>query len=302
MGCRSRHPSKHPAKGSGWSLLCFWVAAVSVARADCPLPADWESQPQFQEAVWEHVHDGDTVRLSDGRRVRLIGIDTPERKREERPSEPLSDGARDRLAALLAEDERQRLVLRFGADPKDRYRRVLAHVFTPSGENVTEKLLREGWGFQVVVPPNVWAADCYRIAEQQAAKGRKGVWVHPYFAPRQATDAVRLIGGFGRYQGRIARVTVLAEVTWVDLVGDISVRFDRDHRHYLRNTDFERLLTLESVDLSEQDWHLEGRGWLVDRSRWGGNMRELIERGKRKRWQLDVRHQLQWQLRPPSSR
>lgn len=299
MGSWAHHHRARNTKGSAWSLLCFWLV-VAVTRADCRLPAEWATQPEFKQVSWQHIYDGDSLRLSDGRRVRLIGIDTPELEREGRATQPLAEGARDRLAQLLARDDRRQVVLRIGVDSEDRYGRVLAHAFDTSGVNVTEALLAEGWGFQVVIPPNVWAADCYLKAEQQAALGSKGVWGHPYFAPRQATDPDRLKGGFGRYQGRIAKVTVLAEVIWVDLVGEISIRFDRDHRVYLRNRDFEQLLALEQADLKEQVWWLEGRGWLVDRSRWGGKMPGLIERGIRKRWQLDVRHHLQWQLITPA--
>ena len=43
---------------------------------------------QYDEiAVVDYIHDGDTLRLRDGRRVRLIGINTPELTRDNKPAE-----------------------------------------------------------------------------------------------------------------------------------------------------------------------------------------------------------------------
>lgn len=47
------------------------------------------------------VVDGDTLRLVDGRSVRLIGINTPEVGRKGRSSEPYAEAARRRLQALV---------------------------------------------------------------------------------------------------------------------------------------------------------------------------------------------------------
>lgn len=70
----------------------FFMAAICAmpAQAFCPLPV----KPQ-QVAV-RQVLDGDTVRLGDGRSVRLIGINAPELGRKGRPSEPYAEAARQR--------------------------------------------------------------------------------------------------------------------------------------------------------------------------------------------------------------
>lgn len=91
----------------------FFMAAICAmpAQAFCPLPV----KPQ-QVAV-RQVLDGDTVRLSDGRSVRLIGINAPELGRKGRPSEPYAEAARQRLQALIkASDGRVGLVR--GAEAK----------------------------------------------------------------------------------------------------------------------------------------------------------------------------------------
>jgi endonuclease YncB( thermonuclease family) len=69
--------------------------------------------------VW-YVVDGDTVRLGNGKYVRLIGIDTPERGR------PYYRAAKRHLDKLV--DGRVRLVNPASVDDHDRYGRLLRYV------------------------------------------------------------------------------------------------------------------------------------------------------------------------------
>jgi endonuclease YncB( thermonuclease family) len=76
-------------------LLC--VSAL--ARADC-------AADRIDElARVARVHDGDTVVLHDGRKLRLIGINTPELPREDSPGQPFAQEARAALATLLARSD-----------------------------------------------------------------------------------------------------------------------------------------------------------------------------------------------------
>lgn len=116
------------------------------ALAFCPLP----DRPQ-QVAV-RQVVDGDTLRLVDGRSVRLIGINAPEIGRNGRTSEPYAEAAKRRLQALVkASDGRVGLVP--GIDAKDKYGRTLAHIYSRSGDNLEAQLLGEGLGYRVAVAP-----------------------------------------------------------------------------------------------------------------------------------------------------
>ena len=67
-----------------------------------------------------YVVDGDTIRLADGRYVRLIGIDTPERGR------PYYRVAKRYLDALVG--DRVRLVNPSSVDDQDRYGRLLRYL------------------------------------------------------------------------------------------------------------------------------------------------------------------------------
>ena len=93
------------ANPSGFALLlkkaslvgAFFVGVIwhFPVLAFCPQP----DKPQW--VAVRQVVDGDTLRLVDGRSVRLIGINAPEIGRKGRTSEPYAEAARRRLQALV---------------------------------------------------------------------------------------------------------------------------------------------------------------------------------------------------------
>ncbi len=88
----------------------------------------------------QRVIDGDTFvsgRNRDGSesRVRLYGVDTPER------DEPCFEEATERFRELAGD----RVRIEFGPRSEDRYGRALFYVYTEAGESVAEKLIRGGW-------------------------------------------------------------------------------------------------------------------------------------------------------------
>ena len=76
----------------------FFVSAIwlSGAQAFCPMPDGLTS------VAVQRVVDGDTLRLSDGRSVRMIGLNTPELGKQGRSDEPFAVAARKRLETLVA--------------------------------------------------------------------------------------------------------------------------------------------------------------------------------------------------------
>ena len=84
------------------------------------------------------VIDGDTVELADGRDVRLIGIDTPER------DECGYEQARRMLARLVTSRGVTVTVVEAPGQDLDRYDRLLRYV-EADGVDVADALLDGGW-------------------------------------------------------------------------------------------------------------------------------------------------------------
>ncbi len=200
-------------------------------------------------ATVKTVHDGDTVRLADGRSVRLVGINTPELGRDGAPDEPLARSARDALIDLLAGD--RSVGLEIAPEGTDRYDRVLAHVYTAAGRNVAATLLERGLGWHIAVPPNLGNLDCYRQAERTARDRRLGVHGEAALAPVAADNLSANAGGFALVTGTIERVGTSRRAYWLDL-GELTLRLAHADLPYFEEADPRR-------------WHarsLRVRGWI----------------------------------------
>lgn len=149
------------------------------------------------------VYDGDTIRLDNGDRVRLLGINTPEVERRDKPGEPGGEAAKLWLAKRL-EDTRVRL--QADVQGKDRYGRSLAHCFTESGEHLNLSLVEQGLAAVNIHPPNLAFADVLVAAQQRARKTRLGIWGNPAYTPVPIEDLAGRSRGWRRLYGTPVRV------------------------------------------------------------------------------------------------
>jgi endonuclease YncB( thermonuclease family) len=111
----------------GFQSLGFGPATIGAAWADDPY---W--------ARVKYVIDGDTVVLDDDVRVRLIGINAPEKKSDSKAAEPFSLEAQLLLQSLVL-GKKVRVIR--GIEPFDKYRRSLAYLELEDGTDVQESLL-----------------------------------------------------------------------------------------------------------------------------------------------------------------
>ena len=118
------------------------------------------------------VVDGDTIELSDGSRVRYIGINTPELKHA---------GTAEECFAAEAKAANERLVLnkavRLERDVSetDRYGRLLRYVYIDD-TFVNLALVSDGFAYASPYPPDVEHNDDFRTAMTAAREQRKGLW------------------------------------------------------------------------------------------------------------------------------
>ena len=162
--------------------------------------------------------DGDTLRLADGRLIRLIGINTPEMARKGLPAEPFAKQAR--LAVkLLLEDSMQDGVaivgLQYDVERKDRYGRTLAHVYLQDGRNLQANLLSNGLAAHIVVPPNLGHRKCYREAELEVRASHDGVWGSS-FKPIPVESLPRDTKGFRVITGRVINIGESRKSIWLN--------------------------------------------------------------------------------------
>ncbi|MFB4392706.1 MULTISPECIES: thermonuclease family protein [unclassified Pseudomonas] len=257
-----------PSGFASWQKKAPLVGAFFVgliwhfpALAFCPLP------DKHQVVAVRQVVDGDTVRLSDGRSVRMIGINAPEIGRKGRASEPYAELAKRRLQALIkASDGRVALVP--GREAKDKYGRTLAHIYARNGDNLEAQLLSEGLGYRVAVAPNVQLTGCQQQAERVARQARIGVWRQsPVVRAGQLKQS-----GFAVIGGKVTAIERNQAGFWLEMDGGLVLQVPARLRQHFPSGFFDNL----------KGRQVEARGWVLDRSRKGA-----LKPGQR-RWLLPL--------------
>lgn len=172
---------------------------ILLSANDC-LP---ESKLITAEVQW--VYDGDTLRLDDKQRLRVIGINTPEVSHKGKIAEPLSGEAREAVRELL---HRYNYRIRYERDAlaKDKYGRLLAHVYIKGKINLSQWLLSKGLATTLFIPPSHRHVQCYQDAERQAQQKRLGLWRLPAFQVREVSTLKQNDTGYIRLQGTVLKV------------------------------------------------------------------------------------------------
>lgn len=116
----------------------------------------------------QRIVDGDTFACTDGTRVRLIGIDTPELSQA-----PFGEQAGRALADLMPVGST--VLLERDVELNDRYGRRLAYVWR-NGMFVNWEMLRRGWAVLLTFPPNVRYVEHFQDAQRRAREAEVGLW------------------------------------------------------------------------------------------------------------------------------
>jgi micrococcal nuclease len=148
--------------------------ALGLALAACAGRAPGGT-PAIRTTAVERVIDGDTIVVTGGERVRLIGIDTPETVDPRRPVECYGEQASARAEELMPRGTSVRLEL--DVERTDRYGRTLAYVHRADDDLfVNVELARGGYAEQLTVPPDVAHAGEIGDAVAQARREQRGLW------------------------------------------------------------------------------------------------------------------------------
>ena len=173
------------------------MSVVSVAQAS----NSCISTLKKEKVSVRYVYDGDTVQLSDRRRVRLVGINTPELKSGPGWSKAIARQAASvlkRWVFLHKEDT----YLQIEKEAHDNYGRVLGYVVDSNGVGPDVTLLEKGLAYGVAIAPNLQKQKCHRRAEKRARLAAVGVWAHK---PLRAREFNKEHLGFSVLQGKVTR-------------------------------------------------------------------------------------------------
>jgi endonuclease YncB( thermonuclease family) len=196
-------------------VLSLSFSSVLSAYADTAC-----SSRQFDElSTIRYIHDGDTLNLVDGRKIRLIGINAPELARDNKPAEAYAAEATAALKSLFSKDKTIGLI--YGKEKKDRYGRVLAHAMLADGQNVQSILLKQGLALVITIPPNTGFASCYLEIENQARCNKAGLWQDSSILAARELKNSHI--GFHLVQGKVENITRNDKGIWLDIDHTLTV-------------------------------------------------------------------------------
>ncbi len=121
------------------------------------------------------VIDGDTLQLSNGARIRLIGVDAPELHGPGGLPEPFAAEATEFVRGAVATRGGE-VRLEFDRVLQDRYGRFLAYVY--AGDLfINEELVRQGLArARLEFDYSSYMKARFRDAEREAQKAARGIW------------------------------------------------------------------------------------------------------------------------------
>lgn len=152
---------------TGLVIVCLYFVGIYVKHAA------QESHFKKFTAKVDRVIDGDTVVISDMRKIRLVGIDSPETNHPDQPVQRYGEEAknylRQRIEGRVCEFEYET------TNELDVYGRTLAMIYL-DGENINAEMIKQGLAYAYVKDPNSRTRD-FSVLENIAKKFRKGLWM-----------------------------------------------------------------------------------------------------------------------------
>ncbi len=175
----------------------------------CIHPANHET------VTLKRVTDGDTLVLSDDRRVRIIGINTPELGRNKQHAELYASEAKLAVQQFLSNSKTLKLIP--GIDPFDRHSRTLAHIQRSDGAGIAEHLLAQGLAAHIVVSPNSRCAEAFAKLEAQAKRSGIGLWEQTSDWQIEAKRLRHIHRGFRIVRGSVVAIEHTENAHVIDL-------------------------------------------------------------------------------------
>ena len=228
-------------KGAFFAFVAFVLLSSHFVNAESCTSSSLSS-PESATVKW--VYDGDSLLLTDKRKIRIVGIDTPETKHHRQKAQAYGAKAREALRELLKSFNYQ-VVLRYGKERKDKYKRTLAHVYLPDGTNISNWLLEEGYAKTLAFPPNIALADCYKKSEEVAQAQSLRIWRYKGNQIKQASSLPRRINGYVRLAGTVSKIRRFRKSLIMELESNtkshIQVKIKKRNLPYFNEIDPDKL-------------------------------------------------------------
>ena len=166
-----------------FGLLSFILTISILLAIALPLPA-------YEKTKVLSIVDGDTVKVIYHNReesIRLIGIDTPESIPNKKA---IKDAQRTKsdIETITSHGREAKnfvkglvkpgifLKIEFDVRTRDKYGRLLAYLYLPSGKMLNEEIVKAGYAQLMTIPPNLKYQERFLMAYREAMENHRGLW------------------------------------------------------------------------------------------------------------------------------
>ncbi|MFH1398424.1 MAG: thermonuclease family protein [Candidatus Omnitrophota bacterium] len=166
--------------------VSFVVSGKGYPVSDWKISFPFSQKTDYNDILVVRVVDGDTLKLGNGERLRLIGIDTPEMhdsnklyrdsQRNHQDVEQIKKLGRRSYGFTRNLVEGKKVRLEFDLERKDKYGRLLAYVYLQDGTFINAEIVKQGFASLMTIPPNVKYADTFFKFYQEARENNRGLW------------------------------------------------------------------------------------------------------------------------------
>ncbi len=148
------------------------TSAKTEARNDVSIPQEQTNSVNQEKLTVKEIIDGDTIHLSNGQKVRYIGVDTPETVHPSKPVQCFGKEASNKNKELV---EGKEVRLEKDVSETDRYDRLLRYVYV-GDIFINDYLVRNGYAYASSYPPDVKYQSLFLEAQKEARENQRGLW------------------------------------------------------------------------------------------------------------------------------
>lgn len=125
-----------------------------------------------EKAKVSFVYDGDTIELADKRKVRYIGINTPEINWGKNNPQCFATQSAKINQEMVAGQE---IEMAKDVSETDKYKRLLRYIWI-DGIFMNDFLLRQGFARLDLIPPDTIYYQQFKEAQKEAQENKRGLW------------------------------------------------------------------------------------------------------------------------------
>ncbi|CAN2042870.1 micrococcal nuclease [Candidatus Magnetomoraceae bacterium gMMP-15] len=121
----------------------------------------------------KYISDGDTIILRNGKKIRYIGINTPEIAHRNKKGEPYGQAAKKFNKKLV---NGKKVFIIFDSNKFDQYGRILGYIFLKDGTFINARMIEEGYAYCLYYFPNIKHSNIFLKLQRKAMSQKKGIW------------------------------------------------------------------------------------------------------------------------------